>query len=296
MTATTTGELALEVLRRNATAFAEHAPRSRGGGDAEDVHQTRVATRRLRAALRVFRDVLPPEVGALKEDLSWIASLLGPVRDLDVQVRRLQSIAVELGLSQVLIPYGAWLEEQRQRATAAFVQAFESGRFGSLTEHLRQPVVAAVEEQDHAVVVRLAGELDLYNADEVRTTLDKVKRADGLRQSSPAIDFHQARIRAKRLRYAVEFFESVYGKSARRLTKTATDLQDLLGEHQDGIVSTQHIHEAIQTVAATWPAETSLALGQVVQHEAPRGEKLRRQFKPVYRDVTDAWRRLRRDF
>ena len=43
-----------------------------------------------------------------------------------------------------------------------------------MTDHLRQPIVAAVEEQDHAVVVKLVGELDLYNADEVRQTLDKV--------------------------------------------------------------------------------------------------------------------------
>jgi len=43
-----------------------------------------------------------------------------------------------------------------------------------LTDHLRQPVVAAVEEHDHAVVVKLVGELDLYNADEVRETLDGV--------------------------------------------------------------------------------------------------------------------------
>ena len=43
-----------------------------------------------------------------------------------------------------------------------------------MTDHLRQPVVAAVEEQDHAVVVKLVGELDLYNAAEVRDTLDGV--------------------------------------------------------------------------------------------------------------------------
>jgi anti-sigma B factor antagonist len=47
-----------------------------------------------------------------------------------------------------------------------------------VTEHLRQPVVAAVEEQDHAVVVRLVGELDLYNAEEVRQTLDGVCARD----------------------------------------------------------------------------------------------------------------------
>jgi triphosphatase len=290
MTATTTGELALEVLRRNATAFAEHAPQSRGGGDAEHVHQTRVATRRLRAALRVFRDVLPPEVGALKEDLSWIASLLGPVRDLDVQVRRLQSIAIELGVSQALMPYGAWLEEQRQRTQVAFAQAFESERFMTLTEHLRQVDALTVDSPDD-------GPLKDQAPRRLRRPFRQLrKRADGLRPSSPLTDFHQARIRAKRLRYAVEFFETVYGKPARRLIKDATDLQDLLGEHQDGVVSTQRIHEAIQTIAATWPAETSLALGQVVQSEAQRGESLRRQFKPAYRDLRVAWRRLRRDF
>jgi anti-sigma B factor antagonist len=43
-----------------------------------------------------------------------------------------------------------------------------------LTDQLRQPVVAAVEEQGHAVVIKLVGELDLYNAEEVRTTLDGI--------------------------------------------------------------------------------------------------------------------------
>jgi anti-sigma B factor antagonist len=42
-----------------------------------------------------------------------------------------------------------------------------------VSEHLRQPVVAAVEEQDHAIVVRLVGELDLYNAGDVREALDQ---------------------------------------------------------------------------------------------------------------------------
>jgi CHAD domain-containing protein len=120
------------------------------------------------------------------------------------------------------------------------------------------------------------------------------KRAEPLRVSSPPADFHQARIRAKRLRYTCEFFEPAYGKRARQLIASSTALQDLLGDHQDGIVNSQRIHEAIQTAAAEWPAETSLALGQVVQYEAQRGEQLRRHFKRTYAGVEADWQRLKR--
>src|SRR5207244_7909892 len=59
-------------------------------------------------------------------------------RDLDVQVRRLRETAAELGLSEALVPYGTWLEGQRQRAQADLVSAIESPRFEQLMEQLRQ--------------------------------------------------------------------------------------------------------------------------------------------------------------
>jgi hypothetical protein len=88
----------------------------------------------------------------------------------------------------------------------------------------------------------------------------------------------------------------VYGKSAERVADAAVDVQDLLGDHQDGIVNTQRIHEAIDSVATSWAAETAMALGQVVQRELQHGEKVRRRFKAAYRDVESAWRRLRHAF
>src|SRR5260370_20006290 len=90
----------------------------------------------MRAALRLFEDILPPEASSLDDELKWVAGQLGPVRDLDVQVRRLQDSAVELGLSQALVAYGAWLEEQRQRALTALNDASQSVRFQELTERL----------------------------------------------------------------------------------------------------------------------------------------------------------------
>ena len=103
------------------------------------------------------------------------------------------------------------------------------------------------------------------------------------------------RIRAKRLRYAAEFFEVAYGKAAQRLAELLVSLQDMLGDLQDGVVSGQRIHQAVHTEAGAWPAETSLALGRVVQRDVQRANQIRKEFARLYRAVRDeGWRRLRR--
>src|SRR5260221_5847779 len=93
----TIGALAIQVLIRNAAEFEEHTPGALDGHDPEHVHEMRVATRRMRAALRLFGDVLPAEANSLNDELNWIAGQLGATRDLDVQVRRLREAPTELG-------------------------------------------------------------------------------------------------------------------------------------------------------------------------------------------------------
>jgi CHAD domain-containing protein len=242
----------------------------------------------MRAALRAFRDVLPAEIGGLDDELKWIASQLGPVRDLDVQVRRLHDTAVALGITEAVVPFGAWMEDQRQRALTALDDAFQTQRFLELTERLKgldklAPDPARNPELRDDVPQRLKGAF---------RKLRKV--ASGLDVDSQPTAFHKARIRAKRLRYTTEFFAPFYGKRAQRLIEVTTALQDVLGDHQDGIVSTQRIHEAVHAAAGAWPAETSVALGRVVQWEAQHGEQLRRVARSSYREVRDAWQRLRR--
>src|SRR5438132_4817958 len=283
----TTGELAMHVLRQHARAFAEHAPEARTSTDTEHVHQTRVATRRMRAALRVFGDVLPDELSGLSDELKWIAEQLGPVRDLDVQHRRVEDTGAALGVSQALLPYGAWLEEARQRALASLIDAFQSERFLALMDRLeRLEQIQPKTEADQPVSEDAPARMK-----KAFRRLRKV--GDELDVNSKVAEFHKARIRAKRLRYTVEFFVPIYGKPAERLVKNTTALQDLLGDHQDGVVSAQLIQEAVRTSAETWPPETMMALGRVVQWEAHHGEELRREFRPTYREVRDAWRRLR---
>ena len=284
-TPTTTGALALSVLERNAQAFQEHALGARAGADPRHVHQMRVATRRLRAALRLFGDVLPAEASGLNDELKWIAGQLGPVRDLDVQIRRMRDSAARLALSEALVAYGAWLEERRQRAQGALNEALNGPRFDDLLERL-------------TTVASWAPVADSPVGPEARRRLKRVhkqlqKRANKLEPHSATPEFHAVRIRAKRMRYAAEFFEALYGKPATRLVKRLTRVQDLLGDLQDGVVSAERIHEAIQTVAGAWPAETALALGRLLQDDVHRGRRIRRRFRRAYKDVADtAWARF----
>src|SRR5712664_2966881 len=278
-TPTTTGELAVHILEQQAAAFLEHTPGAHAGEDPLHVHQMRVATRRMRAALRLFSDLLPAEASSLNDELKWIAGQLGAARDLDVQVRRLRETAAELGLSEALVPYGAWLEEQRQRAQADLVSAIEAPRFEQLMEQLQQ-------QQNWS----LNPEVDAPLFDDAprrlrRTYRQLRKRARRIDDHAPTTELHKVRIRAKRLRYAAEFFVVAYGKPAQRLAELLVSLQDRLGDVQDGVVSGQRIHQAVHTEAGAWPAETSLALGRVVQRDAQRANQIRKEFPRLYRSV-----------
>jgi CHAD domain-containing protein len=286
----TTGALAVQVLAQQANAFLEHSPGVRAGKDPLHVHQMRVATRRMRAALRLFKDVLPSESDTLNSELQWIASQLGPVRDLDVQLGRLQEAGSELSVSDALVPYTAWLEAQRQRAQVCLNDAMRSERFSELVQHFPSLSYEWVPEPSTDMPLAEDGPRRLK-----RGFKALAKRADPLDAESPAPELHKARIRAKRLRYAAEFFEPIYGKPAGRLVKRAVALQDQLGDLQDGVVGGQRIHQAVQEAGGAWPAETSLALGQVLQRDAQRGVWIRQHFQDTYAEVKEGWQQLRRD-
>ena len=87
----TIGTLAMNVLRKHFEAFLAREPGTRLGDDVEELHDMRVASRRLRAALSLFGDVLAPAILKLREELAWIGGVLGAVRDLDVQLVELEA-------------------------------------------------------------------------------------------------------------------------------------------------------------------------------------------------------------
>jgi CHAD domain-containing protein len=94
------------------------------GDDPEAVHKMRVATRRLRAALRVFEDMLPPSAAELGRELRWLAGALGAVRDLDVQIHSLGEASQTLQAApEAAGPVVCLFEARRATAREALVGA-----------------------------------------------------------------------------------------------------------------------------------------------------------------------------
>jgi CHAD domain-containing protein len=288
--AATTGDVALAVLHEQASALEARAEGVRSGESPRDVHQMRVATRRLRAALRAFKDVLPADAQPLNDELHWLAGLLGAVRDLDVQLAHTRERAQELDvLVEDLEPYCAWLQVERDRARDALVCGLDGDRYRALADQLERagrewwPVVDLPVREDAARRIR-------------RVAKKLWRAADELSPSSEAHDLHRGRIKAKRLRYTVEFYVSVFGRPAEEVVKRTVDVQDLLGEHQDAVVAAALVQDALKRSFGGWTGETAFALGMFVRRDAERAAEIRAEFPDVYRKLRrKAWNRLKDD-
>ena len=128
------GAVALAVLRRNLGSMLAHEAGTRLGEDIEQLHDMRVATRRLRAALALFAGVLPGPARQLRDEFGWLADELGSVRDLDVQLERLDSWRDELPDEDggALADLARLLGRERDAARENLLTCLDSPRYSHL--------------------------------------------------------------------------------------------------------------------------------------------------------------------
>src|SRR5262249_43820748 len=134
-------DLAFRVVREQFALLRSHEAGTRAGDDPEELHDMRVATRRLRAALRCFQDVLPPSATVLNLELGWLASGLAAVRDLDVQLQRLEGLATTLS-------------EHEQSSLAAVRDMIILDR-----EQARKDLTILLDSERYAALLKLAFDL-----------------------------------------------------------------------------------------------------------------------------------------
>jgi triphosphatase len=291
---TTLGEVAHVVVRAQLAALLEHEPAARVGEDPEAVHQMRVATRRLRAGLRLFADVSPAPVDELLGELKWLAECLGAVRDLDVQIESVRTVATELRPSaEALAPLLAAFESRRATARHDMLQALNGPRYVALVSAL-----SAVVAQSPGMWPGPASEPAVMTLPElVRGRYRRFRKA--ARKASPTAaspDLHRARIRAKQLRYSLEFVSGVYGKRTRRLIQRIVRIQDVLGAIQDAAVMEQRL-ASLGQISFELPGPSAFLLGQLTQRYAQQAETSRAEVASVLRGVSARrWRRMRRRF
>ncbi len=263
---------------------------ARLGNDTESVHQMRVATRRLRAALRVFEDVFPTDVEAFRRELAWLAGELGSVRDLDVQLSAIRGAAEAIEASaEALSEVFQWFELHRSAAHCQLVESLESPRYAALVGSLTTLTSTDIAEWPSAAHVQ-SSESAPERLQARYRRFRKVTRLIG--PASAAEDLHRARIQTKKLRYALEFMAALYGKQARTLIKRAVALQDVLGGIQDATVIDDRLR-SISFRGCDLPPASVFMAGQLAQHFAQRAEALREKVPRASRRLRRTrWRRL----
>jgi CHAD domain-containing protein len=270
-------------LTRQVRALLAHDPGTRLGEDPEHLHQMRVATRRLRAILRAAAPLLAPTwAEPLREDLVWLSALLGPVRDLDVQIDsfRREAKALDAFERRPLTRFVKTLQSERQIKHGELITGLRTERYLGFIEGLLQ--AAGIP---HVI------DTDLTFKDIARGEFKKlrkaVRRLDSVRTDA---EFHRVRIKTKRARYAAELAESGVGKPATKFIRCAKLLQDILGKHQDAVVGEQRVRALFAEAEGQRAAFTA---GRMVERQRQRRDQARTLFwslwKKVNRQGRKAW-------
>src|SRR5215211_2151286 len=244
------GEVAFAVLRTQFAEMQDHEGGTRLGEDPEELHDMRVPTRRMRAAMKVFQGALPERASWLREELRWVARALGDVRDLDVQIARFQAWKREADeeSSEFLDRILTITQKRRTEARNNMLEVLDSVRYerllSSFAEMLRLGPASELElvqanGNDQASEPVTAAAPALISR-RYRKWREAAKRLD---ETSPPEAFHDVRKKGKRLRYTLEFVSEVYGKPVQKLVKPLKALQDDLGDHQDAVVAAGYLRE-----------------------------------------------------
>ncbi|APV49523.1 hypothetical protein BWI17_07420 [Betaproteobacteria bacterium GR16-43] len=204
--------------------------------DPEFVHQARVGLRRMRSALRTFRAALPPEASRWRNELGSLARTLGEARDWDVfATETLPPLAKAFGDSALARKLARRASVPRVRAREAARDALRSKEFARLVLDLARWLSESGPENDAPSESLATFAANLVNKRHKRLVAD----AAGLAQRTPE-ERHAVRIDAKRLRYAVDGFASLFrAKRVDRYLENLAALQDVLGASNDAATATR---------------------------------------------------------
>lgn len=240
-------EAVRKILRFQFDVMLAHEEGSRNGKNIDDLHDMRVATRRMRAAFRLFGSYFQPKaIRQFEKDLRGTGRTLGAVRDLDVFKKKVELYAGSLpeerrhGLNPVL---GRWRKD-RKRARQELHDYLDSKRYRRFVEKFGEFLytpgagVDAVKPGDpapHQVRhVLTSGVWRLY---------ETIWAYEVVLEGAPVATMHALRIDCKFLRYALEFFQEVLGPGAAGVIADVIAVQDHLGDLQDAVVASQVLND-----------------------------------------------------
>ncbi len=287
-------EAGRKVLRMHLARMLAAEAGTRAGTDIEDLHKMRVATRRMRSMWRVFDGAYRPRIQRrYVRELRVVATALGFVRDLDVQMGILDEYAAglpEAGGAALTI-YRDHLGSEREAARAKLIELLDSRRYqdfvGDYLEFTETPGIAELRvEAGMPVLVRHTA------AGRIWVAYEHLRARETLLAWADVPALHAIRIEAKRLRYTLESFREVLPPGLDGVIARVTALQDHLGALNDADVAARMARDYLMRSGPRLPEATRREMsGYLAEHER-RMVALRRGMPGVWRPITS--RALRR--
>ncbi len=276
------GDVVLAYLRLQVHALKSLDPMVRAD-EFDAVHQMRVATRRLRATLRSFGQVIPRSDGEpLTGELSWIGGLLGAARDGEVLPAHLQAslrpIPAEVLIGPVQARVQGHFAPVRAAARAELIEALDSPRYAALLAALDAlGPLAGPRAGDPARDVLPAAVRRAY-----RQAARRMRRARHTRPG-PARDvaLHWARKSARRARYAAEAARPAVGKKAGRFAKQMKKVQSVLGDNQDAVIARHAARDL--GIGAHLAGENAFTYGLLYEDERHQAERRQADARKVWK-------------
>ena len=209
------------------------------GDDIEGVHQMRVALRRLRSCLSLYKALIPADCYAdLRTELKWITEVLGVARDWDVfelNLQQLQNHAVDILPLSELQRHVKGLQE---KAYVDVREALQSPRYSRLLLSMGQWLTEKTWRSEATSLKKLKQPAKQFASQLLQRRYEKILRLGECLFELPPEERHELRIEVKKLSYGCRFFSSFYPKKiTQSFLKAMANLQEDLGVLNDIAVS-----------------------------------------------------------
>jgi len=275
-----------KILTHQFMWLREHLPGVQQDLDTEFVHQARVATRRMRSALRLFREAIPESTATyLGGELKWLGGMFGAVRDLDVFLLNLSRFKnqIESFPPKKKRAFEDWIEKHRRTPLKALCQALESPRYRNFERRLAQFL-------ERPLPVRPRPSLALKPVREVAPVIITEKFDAVIEQGRALLadpkpkQYHLLRIQMKKLRYASEFMATAYEGTLDAMIERAVEIQDCLGELQDTVFTRKFIEGLLED----WKGklvdpDLLFILGEIYQLQSEIARERRETFDRIWK-------------
>lgn len=280
----------LRILRYYYRRFLKSEKGTRKGKDVEDLHRMRVASRKIRAVIFLFRPALKdPRLKEIDRLMKRATDQLGLVRDFDVLLEKLALYAAEQkpeAQADLKVLQEFW-EACRDKNRKDLIDYLSGAKFRSLRKEYQRFFKTYRKE------IRTSGAPEGIPEKLIRHAVpgmiwkayEEVQKFEAIVREAPNETFHALRIEAKHLRYALEMFTDVLDDSVQDLIQKVTRLQEHLGDLQDAEVTDLLLKEFLDSPGKKWRDLVTPSVQKTLKAYRRHLEKIQRHQKWSFEEV-----------